>query len=376
MTDARRLLETLIPYPNAEPEDVRRLIAEGVRPRVRAPRVSLDEAGNLIARLGPEPSPHAPPFYVCAYAQDFGPGRMEDPYRPKVADGSAHGQEGECLWGRGNCEHKGALAAALAAFNALCESDARPKRPFVLLVLTTGESGHHHVIDRAFRENSLPMGDAVIARGTGNRVCLGNPGSLHARIEVHGRSYHPSNPAKALNAIEGAEEALRRLRAYASANLLRDERLGDSVLVPIGIESSPKGPIIPDRCDIEVSGRLLPGQDPEERIAGLRKALDLPGGFRTEVVLERCHYPAKVAPDHPLALDAEAAVREAGGRMEPLYMRASLDAGYFCHKGRGALSLGPGAPELAHSAFDMVSLKELEEGARIYLSLFRRRLGR
>ncbi|MEE8110982.1 MAG: M20/M25/M40 family metallo-hydrolase, partial [bacterium] len=299
-------------------------------------------------------------------------GKMENPYEANVVDGAPHGQEGDCLWGRGNCEHRGALAAALAAFNTLCESDAGLSRSLVFLVLTTGESGHHGVIDQALKENSLPIGPALIARGTGNRPCLGNKGSLHARIEIHGRSYHPSNPAKALNAIDGAEEALRRLRAYASANPVRDKDLGDSVLVPIDIASQPKGPIIPDECTIEVSGRLVPGQDPERLISGLRDALHSLTGFRTEVILERYHYPAKVAPDHPLAAAAEEAVGEVGGITEALYMHASLDAGYFCHHGQAAISLGPGAPELAHSPSDMVSLKELEEGARIYLSLFRR----
>jgi acetylornithine deacetylase len=299
---------------------------------------------------------------------------MENPYQPMIVEGTPHGQAGESLWGRGNCEHRGALAAALSAFNALCESENRDGRPIVLMVLMTGESGHHQVIDQALKANGLPMGDAVIARGTGNRVCLGNKGSLHARIEIHGRSYHPSNPAKALNAIDGAEEVLRHLRGYVSAHPVQDPDLGDSVLVPIEIDSSPKGPIIPDQCTIELSGRLVPGQDPERLIAALKETVALSGGFQTEVVLERHHYPAKVEPAHPLAQAADLAVREVTDATEPLYMHASLDAGYFCHHGKAAISLGPGAPELAHSPHDMVSLQELEEGARIYLSLYRRML--
>jgi acetylornithine deacetylase/succinyl-diaminopimelate desuccinylase-like protein len=216
------------------------------------------------------------------------------------------------------------------------------------------------------------VGDAVIARGTGNRICLGNKGSLLARIEVYGKSYHPSNPAKALNAIDGAEEALRRLREYASAHPVQDEDLGDSVLVPIGLESFPKGPIIPDRCEIEISGRLVPGQDPERLIAGLREALHLPDGFKSEVILERFHYAAKVPPGHLLASVAEEAVREAETDPSPIYMHASLDAGWFRHQGRAAISLGPGAPELAHSAYDMVSIQEIKDGSRIYFSLYRK----
>ena len=64
--------------------------------------------------------------------------------------------------------------------------------------------------------------------------------------------------------------------------------------VPIEIDSRPKGPIIPDQCTIELSGRLVPGQNPERLIADLQETVDLSGGFQTEVVLERHHYPAKV----------------------------------------------------------------------------------
>ena len=372
MTNPESLLKAFIPYPNAEPDDVLRFIAEGVRPRVKSQDAYLDEDGSLIARLGPEPTSGTSPYYICAYAQDFGPGNQEDPYEPKVVDGSPHGQLGDCLWGRGNCEHRGALASALSAFNTLIGSDTRFKRPLYFLVLATGESGHHRVINTALKKNSLPMGDAIIARGTGNRICLGNKGSLHARIEVYGKSYHPSNPAKALNAIDGAEEALRRLREYASAHPVQDDELGDSVLVPIGLESFPKGPIIPDRCEIELSGRLVPGQDPERLIAGLREALHLPDGFNAEIILERFHYAAKVPPDNLLAFVAEEAVREAETNPSPIYMHSSLDAGWFCHRGRAAISLGPGAPELAHSAYDMVSIQEIKDASRIYFSLFRK----
>ena len=378
LTDARSILEDLVPYPNAQTGDVRRFIAEGVRPFVGAPGADLDEDGNLIVRLGPGPSPNVRPFYVCTYAQDFGPGDQKDPYKSKIVDGTEHGQDGDCLWGRGNCEHRGALAAALAALNRMAGTKPEKsnlKRPLIFMVLTTGESGHHRVIDRAMKNGEMKMGDGVIARGTGNRVCLGNKGSLHAHIEIHGQSYHPSNPKKALNAIDGAEEALRRLKEFVAANPVDDPDLGDSVLVPIEIYSRPPGPIIPDQCVIELSGRLLPGQDPEGLIARMRETLQIPGGFRTEVILDRSHYPAKVEPEAPLAQAAKEAVREAGGDTEPLYMHASLDAGYFCHEGRAGISLGPGAPELAHSPHDMVSINELEDGAQIYFSLFQRMTG-
>lgn len=375
--DARSILENLIPYPNAKSEEVRLFIAEGIQPLLdTVPDSKLDKNGNLIARLGPNPSPGLRPFYVCSYAQDFGPGKQKNPYKSKIVDGTKHGQDGESLWGRGNCEHRGALAAALAAFNRMAETENLLKRPLFFMVLATGESGHHQIIEQAIKIGNMEIGDCIIARGTGNRICLGNKGSLHGHVEIQGRSYHPSNPQKALNAIDGAEEVLRRIKAFVASNSMNDPDLGNFVLVPIAINSQPSGPIIPDQCFIDLSGRLLPGQDPHVLVSRIEDALQTTSGFKINVFLDRYHYPAKVNPEVPLAQAAKKALEEIGKSPEPLYMHASLDAGYFCQKGQNGISLGPGAPELAHSAYDMLSVSELEDGAKIYYSLFQRMTSR
>jgi acetylornithine deacetylase/succinyl-diaminopimelate desuccinylase-like protein len=369
--DPVALLKELTVFPNAEPPDVLSFIRKGVLPRLKGAGLDdlrLDGRGNLIARMSPE---GGPPLYLCAYAQDFPPGSMKDPYLPREIDGGLYGQEGPCLWGRGNCEHRAALASALVALCALAE-ERRPWRPITFLVLATGESGHHEVIRLLFEENGLVPGPAIIARGTGNRVCLGNKGSLKGYVEVRGRSSHPSAPHLALNAIEGAEVVLLGLRRFAKEDQRRDPELGESLLIPISIESWPKGPIIPDRCRIELSGRLVPGDDPKEVFSALREGLRLPEGFRVEVILEHFHLPAKVPKGSPLGALALSAVEEVQGQAESLYMGASLDAGFFCEKGQDAISLGPGDPALAHSDRDMVSVLELRRGAEIYLGLMRR----
>ncbi len=372
-TNARSILENLIPYPNAKAEEVRQFIIEGIQPLLTTtPDSKIDENGNLIARLGPNPSLDSRPFYVCSYAQDFEPGKQKSPYKPKIVDGTKHGQDGESLWGRGNCEHRGALAAALAAFNQMAKTEDLLNRPLIFMVLATGESGHHQIIQKAMKIGNMEMGDCIIARGTGNRICLGNKGSLHAHVEIQGKSYHPSNPKRALNAIDGAEEVLRRIKAFVASNPMGDPDLGDFVLVPIAIHSQPSGPIIPDQCFIDLSGRLLPGQDPHVLVSRIEKALQITGRFKINIILDRYHYPAKVNPEVPLAQAAKEALEENRRNSEPLYMHASLDAGYFCHKGQNGISLGPGAPELAHSAYDMLSISELEDGAKIYYSLFQK----
>lgn len=369
--DPAALLKELTVFPNSEPSDVLLFIRRGILPKLQGAaldRLRLDRRGNLIAQIGPE---GGPPLYLCAYAQDFPPGSMKDPYLPREIDGGLYGQEGPCLWGRGNCEHRGALASAVVALRALA-GEGRPRHPLTFLALATGESGHHEVIRLLFEENGLIPGPAIIARGTGNRVCLGNKGSLKGYIEVRGRSSHPSTPHLARNAIEAAEAVLSGLRRFAEEHQRRDPELGESLLIPISIESWPKGPIIPDRCRIELSGRLVPGDDPKEVFSALRQGLRVPEGFELEVALEHFHLPAKVPKGSPLAALALSAVEEAQGRAEAFYMGASLDAGFFCEMGQDAISLGPGDPVLAHSDRDMVSSLELKRGAEIYLGVMRR----
>ncbi len=99
------ILKALVPFENATRDQVRRFIAEGVRPHLPASlfdRYELDPMGNLLAlRAGHQID--LPPLVLLAYGMDFPAADMSDPYEPKVVDGSPHGQEGRCIWGRGNC---------------------------------------------------------------------------------------------------------------------------------------------------------------------------------------------------------------------------------------------------------------------------------
>ena len=368
---AVEILKALVLYENATREQVRRFIAEGVRPHLPGSlfdRYELDPLGNLVGLKGGHGNDLAP-LVLLAYGMDFPASDMADPYDPKMVDGALHGQEGPCIWGRGNCEHRGALAALLAAARTFLEEHSRLRRPLALIVCVAGEEGSHEVARGLFEGRSLPLGPTVIVRNTKNRVCLGNKGGLTVEVTVHGRPGHASDPAGARNAIDGALRALELARAEAAA-APADPHLGGAALVPTFIESEPRAHSgIPHRCHLTLVRRLLPGEEPEAVAmdwTGRWAALE---GFRFEVAITGSQYAGKVNGKGELAQALLRALPEVGGRAETCYMGAALDAGYFVRRGVEAVSFGPGDARLAHTAHDMVSIAELEEAARVYQRL-------
>ena len=370
-SDAVEILKALVPFENATRDQVRRFIAQGVRPHLPETlfdRYELDPMGNLVA-LKAGHRIDLPPLVLVAYGMDFQAADMADPHVPKIVDGGPHGQDGPCVWGRGNCEHRGALAAVLAAARNVLEGGARLYRGLAVIVCVSGEEGNHDVVRHLFEVESLPLGPTVIVRNTKNQVCLGNKGGLTVEVTVRGRPGHASNPAQGRNAIEGAITAIELARAEAGA-APPDPHLGGVALVPTFIESAPKAHSgIPSRCQVTLIRRLLPGEEPEAVVEDWMEHWAVLEGFRFEAKLAGFQYAAKVDGAGELAEALGRALAEATGKAQTCYMGQALDAGYFVRRGVEAVSFGPGDTRLAHTAHDMVSIAELETATRVYLRL-------
>ncbi len=365
---AVKILKPLVQFANHNRDLVRRFIAQGVRPQLPASlfdRYELDPMGNLVA-LKAGYQLDLPPLVLLAYGMDFQPGDMADPYEPKIVDGAPHGQEGPSIWGRGNCEHRGALAALLAAARTFLEGRSQPTRGLAVIVCVSGEEGNHEVVRTLFEGESLPLGPTVIVRNTKNQVCLGNKGGLTVEVVVHGRPGHASDPAHGRNAIEGAMRAIELARGEAAA-APADPHLGTVAFVPTFIESTPKAHSgIPQRCHLTLIRRLLPGEEPDPIVRNWMERWSALEGFRFEATIAGFQYAAKVDGGGELARAFTQALSDVAGKAETCYMGQALDAGYLVRRSVEAISFGPGDTRLAHTAHDMVSIAELETAARVY----------
>ena len=373
--DVCRLRDTLRdcvrqPSPQPEMQAVRRFIVDVVKPRLLdlpSLNLEIDTMGNLIAVLpGPD---HSSPFLLCTYAGTCPPGNMPEPLNPRIIDGGTVGHApGEHMWGRGTSEQLGALAAALEAVRVCSEEGLSQRRDIIFATTVAGEMGCHDAVEHMMTAGGRAYGPTLLAVGTNNSVCVGNMGRIDVHVEITGKVCHSSDPSKGRNAIEGARQFLNALREVKLPP--PDADLGQPSLTPTFITSTPTSRhTVPDHCTITLDRRLIPGEDTGAALADIQGCGAAVHGLEVVVNGGRFNYPSKTPLDTRLVQAALEALHAEGLDATWHYSRSALDAGFFTRHGVAAIQLGPGDETMAHTEFEMVSLKDVETAACVYVRI-------
>lgn len=328
-----------------------------------------DRMGNIIVEVGPADAERG--VLLMGYAMTHPPAAMEDPYTARILDLP----EGRALRGRGVCEQKGPLAAAIWATSALARQSELNGR-LVLVVSTAGETGRHLAAEAVFEQLGRVPEIGVVAVGTGNRIALGNKGRLDVTITVRGRAAHSSSPWQAIDAIHGAREVMDRLDALPLPGT-EHPGLGRVTLTPTHIRSWPEAThTVQDEVHLTYDRRVLPGEDPSVAFRDVEEALaDL---TPWTVMVERGPWmlPSEVTADATVVRRIQDAVGRLGHPpLEMFFSQGGLDAGYLNEAGCEAVMWGPGDVDEWHTADEKVPVEQLERAGDAYLALLHRHLG-
>lgn len=369
-SSVERVLQPLLETPSEQTDlfeddpQIRAFLQTVVAPQLQhlGLQTTTDDAGNVICEIG---GGEAPGLVLFCYAMTHPAGRMTDPFTASriVGDDGA-----TRLRGRGASEQMGALAAAVLTAGAVAERAADLSGPLVLCVSPAGETGRHDTA-RSFLagyEGRRAPTACIVGIGTDNAICVANKGRVDAIIRVAGLAGHSSMPWRTKNAIEGARLVLRRLEGIALAG--EHPYLGRPTLTPTAVHSSPNAThTVPDLVEITVDRRLLPGDDPEEALAGIREAVEDIEGWDIDVEPGPLMYPSEVSPDSPFVDTLRAAFATAGHPDPPLtYSHGCIDAGLFSSRGIPAVMLGAGEQEMWHTIDESVSLDAVALTAEVY----------
>jgi acetylornithine deacetylase/succinyl-diaminopimelate desuccinylase-like protein len=301
----------------------------------------LDEWNNALVTVGPSDQPPALLLMLYTTSQH---GHETDPAdEGRVADGTGYGVPGLCVYGRGTGQGKGATAAVLAALRMFGGESARFRRPVAIAVNTEGRSSHS-CSKRLIDEHGVRAESGILCIGTGNEVVLGNRGRVDVRVTVRGRSAHSSSPHLGLNAIEGANEVLNRLRRLVLPN--EHPYLGREQVTVYKLVCSPIAPhTLPDTCELTLDRRLLPGTEIDEAVEGIRSALADLAPFEVSVEPGMWMLPADVSRDAPIVAVLRQAYSAATQEDAALsYAPYTFDAGYPCARGIPTVMFGPSRP--------------------------------
>jgi acetylornithine deacetylase len=325
----------------------------------------LDEMGNLTARVGRGGGPCR---FLLTYAMTHAAAGMSDPYQPSLRDGSGYGIDGPVVRGRGACEQKGPLAAALRALGQLAAGDHPPAGTLVFACCTAGETGTHDAA--RFILDRLPerIDEAIVAVGTDGDVCAGNKGRVDIKVTVLGRASHSSAPWIGLNAIEGVALVLDRLSSLQVED--SDPWLGTPTVTPTSLRTWPEAThTVQDTAVLMIDRRLVGSQSAEQAVDDVRRVIGDLSPFDVEVEAGPFMYPSRLPPTEPFVSSFASIVhRHRGAWPAVIYSDASADAGYLSHAGIPAISYGPGSARLAHTNDDVVSLQQVAETSSVLQS--------
>lgn len=340
----------------------------GVR-HERQPVAPLRE--NVVAYHEP---PGARWTLVLEVHQDTVPvdGMTIDPFAATVDNGR--------LYGRGACDVKGGMAAMLAAFARLVrENPAGSAR--VVLACTVDEE-HTFLGVQKLVEGGVdalrggiagPIG-AVVAEPTRLNIIKAHKGAVRWHLRTAGRSCHSSRPELGVNAIYHMATLLPLVERYAEELRGRPPHplLGPATLSVGRIEGGTSVNTVPDRCQVEIDRRLLPGED----------ATAAPGDLHAYL---QAHAPAHVqfATSAPWlscpALSAEgaewlvgrlgAAIDDVRGRHLVEVVPYGTDASTLAGAGVPSVVFGPGNIDQAHTCDEWIDLAEVEVASEVLFRL-------
>ena len=179
--------------------DLADLTARSDFPGTEAPR---DEAWGLVGTVRPDDGTQDAPSLVLqghvdvVPAGDLATWEGADPYRPVVV----RTPDGEAVMGRGTCDMKAGVVAALHALDAVRRAGVRLRGTVALHSVVGEEDGGLGAFGTLARGHT---GDAcVIPEPTGRRVVTANAGALTFRLDVPGKAAHGSSRYEGVSAIE------------------------------------------------------------------------------------------------------------------------------------------------------------------------------
>jgi succinyl-diaminopimelate desuccinylase len=324
---------------------------------------------------------------------EAGHGWSVDPFAGVVQDGR--------LYGRGACDMKGGLAAAVIAVESILAAGIRFDGALEVSGTVDEESGGFAGVAYLAGQGrfSKPRVDHVIIPEphsvTG--ICLGHRGVWWAEIETLGRVAHGSMPFLGQCAIRHMGAFLNQIERHLLPKLAT--RQTAMPIVPAGARlptlnvnaihggqaeghDGLPSPVVADSCRMTIDRRFLVEEDLEQVKAELVAILDQlrrdrPGfTYRIKDVMEVL--PTQTAKDAPVVRAVAAAIEEVMGRQpEFVCSPGTYDQKHVYRIGglEECIAYGPGMVELAHQPDEYVAIDDLVAAAKVMAAAALRLLG-
>jgi succinyl-diaminopimelate desuccinylase len=309
---------------------------------------------------------------------------------------------GNRIYGRGACDTKGNLAAAIKAVQAISQSGI-PFKGRILLGIMVDEEGMMSGVKHFIRQGwASGVNGAIICEPVDNHLCITQKGALRAELITIGKMSHGAMPLAGFNPIPpmiSILEKMRQLEEEEMERLGKDILLGYPSITPTVLQAPAKGEpqlnVIPYQCRALLDIRTIPGQSHEalkkqledivkEEERSIKASLDSGPLKEIRETLEKglskgISFQAKldVFEDRPwtktsreegIVQAVSKAIRSVTGE-EPVYggVPGATDGTFLsAWAGIPIVTIGAGKWMIPHQKDEWVSVEDLELTAKIY----------
>ena len=385
------------------------------RPGEYEERVALF-LSRLLEQMGldvvvEEVDPGSPNVISVLKGQNEGPCLMFECHTDVVTEGDASEWRygpyegrlvGNRIYGRGACDTKGNLAAAVKAIQAISQSGI-PFRGKILLGILVDEEGMMSGVKHFIRQGWANGVDAaLICEPVDNHLCITQKGALRAELITSGKMSHGAMPLAGLNPIPPMVSILEKIRQLEEEEIERlgkDPYLGYPSISPTVLQAPVKGEpqlnVMPSQCRALLDIRTIPGQSHEtlkkqlvevveEEERSIRQSLlsgplkeireDLEKGlskgisFEAKLQFFEDRPWTKTSRDETIVKAVAKAYRSITGE-EPIYdgVPGATDGTFLsAWAGIPIVTLGAGKRMIPHQKDEWVSVEDLYLTAKIY----------
>ena len=284
----------------------------------------------------------------------------------------ANEREGR-LYGRGASDMKAGVAAMCAA--AALAADDLSQGELVIAAVADEEfesRGTRALLDRGIRADA-----AIVAEPTGLSIMPAHRGFVWATLTFHGRAAHGSRWELGVDAIRHAGLVLAELDLLDAGELTRHTHplVGHASLHASLISGGSGMSTYPDRCELRLERRTMPGETPAQVVAELESACQRVRArrpqLRVDLSLDLAQSPSDVPAKAPVVQALREALEQQAIPVRIDGMSAWTDCALLNEAGIPAICFGPGDIALAHADEEYVETEQIPRAAAVLERLAR-----
>lgn len=277
---------------------------------------------------------------------------------------------------------KSGIASMMAAMIGLKRSGALFHGQIIFMAVCDEETGSEYGTAYLLKKGIGKNADfAVVAEPTGLRVELGNRGLRWVDLAVRGKASHAGRPYLGINAISYGAKLVEAIHSMKFKNRNDAFDVPEPSLSVTMIHGGTKENIIPDRCDLVLDRRMIPGETTETVMGELKGAIDpllqKEKDLRIETKMRPSYWdPYLISEKEPIVQAVLKSVEEVTGKRPKTGAKAGCtDGSHLFHLGGiPSVLFGPGEAALSHRADEWVGIEDLLTATDVFTSLFKRLL--